>query len=87
MDNESRNHGEKKKSSKLTFIMLGVTLLVFYPLSIPFYFLLATSMPVWMDDFFIAVSHIYDPIQWLYFNVDWVKDFYDWYEQFFPRWQ
>lgn len=89
MNDESRNHTEKK-SRKLPFIILGVTLLVFYPLSIPFYYLIGQSLPFWLPrwvhDAYLSLSHIYDPLQRLYFNVEWVRDFYDWYEQFFPWW-
>lgn len=91
MGDDDQSHSEKRKSGKLPPIILGISLLVFYPLSIPFYYLIGESLPLWLPmwihDAYLSLSHIYDPIEWLYFNVNWVKDFYDWYEQFFPWWQ
>ena len=91
MSDDDQVKTTKKRSSKLPLVILGISLLVVYPLSIPFYYLIGGVLPLWLPewvfDAYLSLSHIYDPLECLYFNVDWVKDFYDWYEQFFPWWQ
>jgi hypothetical protein len=87
MAEDRKEEADQKKSALGPSVIFSFVLLILYPLSIPFYYLLGLSLPVWMHDYYILLWHIYAPIEWLYFNVESVKAFYDWYEQFFPWWQ
>ena len=87
MSSDSEITSDDNKAFKRPLILCGLFVLVIYPLSVPFYYLIGQVLPEWMQDYYQPLSHIYDPLQWLYYNVEWVKEFYDWYEQFFPWWQ
>lgn len=84
MAEDRKEQTDEKKSVLVPVLIFSFVLLVLYPLSVPFYYLLGESLPVWMHDYYLPFLHIYDPLRWLYFNVEWVKEFYDWYGQFFP---
>ncbi|MDB4637907.1 MAG: hypothetical protein P8M30_11525 [Planctomycetaceae bacterium] len=75
MDANQKKETEQKKSALVPALIIGFVLLVLYPLSIPFYYLIGQNSPRWMDDYYLPLSRIYDPLEWLYFNVEWVEKF------------